>query len=382
MKRKIVVTTGSRAEYGYLRPLLHTISESKKLKLYLIVTGMHLSSKHGMTVKNIEKDGFKIYKKIEMIPKGDQNYFMSVALGKGIIEFSKTFRRLNPDINVILGDRDEALASAIAAYHMNIPNCHIHGGDRTQAGIDEYNRHAITKISNIHCAATKKSKSRIINMGENPKNVFLTGSPSIDEFNKEITKKEILEKKYKIKFSGNDILLIQHPVTTEISKSKIQIQNILTAIIRTRKNVIALAPNSDSGNRAIFQKLMEFSKKYSFFHMYRNLPRNDYLGILKNCGVLVGNSSSGIIESIYFGIPVINIGIRQKDRERGKNVIDVNENSPNSIFGGIMKALKSKNKKISKKDFIYGTGNSSKKITKILENIKLNDELIKKQIFY
>ena len=151
MKKKILVTTGTRAEYGILRPLLQKISKSKKLELLLVVTGSHLSQKHGFTIKEIKKDGFKIHKTIDLVPKGNSNYHMAIELGKGIIEFSNIFQKLKPDINLILGDRDEMFASAIAAYHMNIPNAHIHGGDKS-GGIDEYTRHAITKISNIHFA--------------------------------------------------------------------------------------------------------------------------------------------------------------------------------------------------------------------------------------
>ena len=383
MKRKITVTTGSRAEYGFLRPVIKSIADSSKLELFLIVTGMHLSKKHGMTIKNIKKDGFKIYKKVKMSPKDDSTYSMSLALGKGIIKFSKIFQKLKPDINVILGDRDEALASALAASHMNIPNCHIHGGDKSQAGIDEYNRHAITKISNIHFAATKKSKQRILKMGEDPKYVFVTGSPTVDEFkNNKITNKKTLEKKYHIKFTGNEILLIQHPVTTENKLSGEQITNILKAIVKTKKTTLAIAPNSDAGNQLIFNKLKIYSKKYPFIKMFLSIPRNDYLGFLTNCKILVGNSSSGIIESSYFNLPVVNIGIRQRDRERGKNVIDVENYSVNSIYRAIINSFRKRRVKIPKKDLIYGTGKASKKIVNVLEKIKLRDDIIKKQIFY
>ena len=154
-KRKVVITTGSRSEYGILRPIIKRLSNNQRFDLFLIVTGMHLSKKHGLTINDIKKDGFQIYKKFHMTPKNDSPFEISKSLGVGITEFSKIFKNLKPDLNLILGDRDEALASAIAAYHMNIPNAHIHGGDKTKAGIDEYNRHAITKISNIHFAANK-----------------------------------------------------------------------------------------------------------------------------------------------------------------------------------------------------------------------------------
>ncbi len=379
VKRKIFVTTGSRSEYGILRPVLHEIVASKKLKLYLIVTGMHLSKKHGMTINEIKKDGFKIFATVDMIPKGNSPFFMSKALGEGTIKFSEIYRKLLPDINVILGDRTEALASSLAAYHMNIPNAHIHGGDKSKAGIDEYTRHAITKISNIHFAATKKSRDRSIQMGENSKYVFFTGSPSIDEiYNQSITSKSILEKKYDIKFKGDEILLLYHPVTTDIKNSE-DIVNILQAVVKHKKTTIAIAPNSDAGNKKIFQLLGTYSKKFPFIRLYKNLPRCDYLGMLQNVGVLVGNSSSGMIESSYLTIPVINVGIRQKDRERGKNVIDIEKTSINSIYNAIDESIKIK--KVNEIS-VYGDGKASKKIVQYLENIILTKQLIQKQITY
>ena len=179
-KRNIVVTTGTRADYGILRPVLDEIKNSKKLDLRLIVTGSHFSKEHGMTVNQIKKDGYEIAAKINMIPKKDSQFESTKILGEAIISFSKIFKKLKPDINLILGDRDEMLASAIAAYHMNIPNAHIHGGDKS-GGLDEYTRHAITKLSNIHFAATKKSANRILQMGEKSEFIIHTGSPSIDE---------------------------------------------------------------------------------------------------------------------------------------------------------------------------------------------------------
>lgn len=381
-KRKILVTTGTRADYGLLRPVLKMISRSKKLELHLVVTGSHLSKKHGLTINEIKKDGFKIFATVNMIPRGDKTYFMSKALGEGIIAFSEILLKLKPDINLILGDRDEMLASALAACHMNIPNAHIHGGDKS-GGIDEYNRHAITKISNIHFAATKKSKERIIKMGENSKYVFLTGSPSIDEVLKnKITSKKELENKYGLKFTGDEILLVQHPVTTQVEESKRQILNTLRAVSKLKRTIIAIAPNSDAGNKDIFTYLKSYSQTYDFFRMYDSIPRRDYLGMLRYCGVLVGNSSSGLIEASYFNIPVVNIGIRQKDREKGRNVFDVKNDSVNSIYHTISKTLKTKKHRKFIREYIYGNGTASKKITHYLEKVVLDNKLIEKQISY
>jgi len=382
MKRKIAVTTGTRAEYGILRSVLKSILESKKLRLYLIVTGTHLSKKHGLTIKEIKKDGFKIFKTIDMIPKNDTGHSMSKILGKGIIEFSDVFSRIKPDINLVLGDRDEMLASVIAAYHMNIPNVHIHGGEKS-GGIDEYNRHAITKMSNIHFAATKKSVSRIIRMGENPRYVFLTGSPGIDEITcNKISTKMDLKRTYRLEFNGDEILLLYHSVTTEPELSEKNISDILKAIVRLKKFTIAIAPNSDAGSRKIFKYLESFAQKYDFIRLYTSLPRKDFLGMLKNCGVLVGNSSSGMIEASYFQIPVVNLGIRQEGRERGACVFDVKNITVKKVQDIILKALVTNTKIRKTKKTIYGSGNASKKIVKYLEQIPLNRDLIQKQLAY
>ncbi len=380
--RRITVTTGTRAEYGILKPLLQQIDNSKKVELILIVCGMHLSKKHGNTISEIKKDGFKISKKIDMIPKGNTNYDMAKVLGIGIVEFSNTFKKFKPDLNLILGDRDEAMASALAAFHMNIPNAHISGGDKTKAGLDESIRHAITKISNIHFPISKKSKQRIIKMGESPKFVFDMGSPSIDMiYKKQIIPKNELERKYKIKFNGDDILLIQHPITTEPKKSKEQISLLIKGILKTNKTVFAIAPNSDAGNSEIFQALEICAKNNPKFYLFKNIKREDYLGFLKYSKVLIGNSSSGIVEAAYLNTNVINIGTRQKGREYDSNVHHLETPTIHMIEKTINKILKLKNNKIEN-HFIYGKGNSCSKILKILEEIKINNELIQKQIEY
>ena len=381
MKQKISITTGTRSEYGILRELIKEISKSKKLELYLLVTGMHLSKKFGYTINEIKKDKIPIHAKIKMIPSGNTPYDMSVSLGKGIVGFSKIFKKIKPDLNVVLGDRDEALASALAASHMNIPNAHIHGGEISQ-GIDEYNRHAITKISNIHFAATKKSKERIIKMGENRRNVILTGSPSIDEIKmSKISSKHELEKKYLVDLDKPLFLLIQHPVTTEFEKSDLQIKMTLDALSKLKNQTIAILPNSDAGNEQIINQLRIFSKKCNFLKVFPNLPRNDYLGFLRHCSALIGNSSSGIIEGSYLHTPVVNIGIRQLGREKDVNVIDVPIFSKYLILNALKKSLKKKNKKI-KNSSIYGTGNASKKIVQYLETIPINLQMIQKKLVY
>lgn len=381
MKKKIAITTGSRAEYGILRSLIHEINQNKNFELLLVVTGSHLSKNHGMTIKEIIKDGIKISSKININPKGQESFDSATSMGKAVIEFAKFFKKSKPDINIILGDRYEMFASAIASYQMNIPNVHIHGGDRS-GGLDEYTRHAITKISNIHFTATKMSSERIRKMGEKSKTIFHTGSLAIDEIlNHNITKKQELEKKYKIKLNGKNILLIQHPVTTENENVQKQISKTLQAILKIKKDIIIIGPNSDTGNKFIQKKIKEVSKNNNNVKVFDNIPRQDFLGLLNNCGVLVGNSSSGIIEASLFKIPVVNIGVRQQNREQGPNVMNVKEFSEKKIEIAIKKAF-SKNKTELKISKIYGNQRVAKKMINILEKINVDEQIMKKELTY
>ena len=381
MRKKIAVTTGTRAEYGILRSLIYEINQNKNFELLLVVTGSHLSKNHGMSIKEIINDGFKISSKININPKGNKPFDSTISMGKAVIEFAKFFKKFKPDINIILGDRYEMFASAIASYQMNIPNVHIHGGDES-GGLDEYTRHAITKISNVHFTATKRSSQRIKKMGEKSKYIFHTGSLSIDEIlNDNITKKQELEKKYKVELSGENILLVQHPVTTENKNVEKQISETLQAILKIKKNTIIIGPNLDTGNESIQEKIKKVSRNNNMIKVYDNIPRQDFLGFLNNCKVLVGNSSSGIIEASLFKIPVVNIGIRQKNREHGPNVINVKEFSKKEIEIAIKKAL-SKNKAKLKISKIYGNQRVAKKMVSILEKINVDDQLMKKGLTY
>jgi GDP/UDP-N,N'-diacetylbacillosamine 2-epimerase (hydrolysing) len=379
-KIKITVTTGTRADYGILRPLLKKIENSKKLELILIVTGSHLSQEHGKTVKEIRKDGFKINAEINIIPQKDDQYNTSIAIGKGIIEFAKCFKKFKPKLNLILGDRYEMLASAISAYHQNILNIHIHGGDKS-GGLDEYSRHAITKISNIHFTATKKSASRVIRMGEDPKYVIQTGSLAIDEImKKRITGIEEINKKHKLKLKGNEIIVLQHSDTNEPQNAQKQILATLNVIRKTKHAAIIIGPNIDTGNKEIIKTIHKFAKDDSI-KFCSSLPREDFLGLLKNCKLLIGNSSSGMIEASVFKIPVINIGNRQKNREHGKNVINIKEFSEKKIEDAIKKALTIPKSKLEMTK-IYGNGKSAEKIVNYLEKINVEERLFKKEITY
>lgn len=379
-KKKIIVTTGTRAEYGVLKPLLEQIKKNPKFQLYLIVAGMHLSKKFGYSVNEIIHDGFTISGRVKMVPLGNSGYEMSVALSEGIKQFSNIFRKVKPDINVILGDRDEAFAAALAAMHMNIVNVHIAGGDISKGGIDEYIRHAITKISNVHFVSTQKSHANVIKMGEDKKYVFQTGSPTIDGIPKKFPSKNDVLKKYGLR--DGYLLIIQHPVTTEVSESGDQMKTTLEAVVKTGRDAIVIGPNSDAGHQEILQTIKRYVKKYGFIKFHVNLPRDEYLSLLKYCDLIMGNSSSGIIDAPIFKKAAINIGIRQEGRESAGYIVNTTHNT-NSILRAVKYVSSPQFKhKLKKSKNVYGDGNASYRIVRILENLKITPELLQKKITY
>ena len=380
--RKVAVITGTRADYGILYPVLKAIDSSENLKLQLIVCGMHLCPDFGMTIKEIEKDGFEISDKFETVFSSDTGSSMAKTVGLSIMYAAQSFERLKPDIVLVLGDRGEMLAAAIAACYMNIPVAHIHGGE-VSGTVDESIRHAITKLSHIHFPATEDSRNRIIKMGEKEENVFVVGAPGLDviKITKYMSREEFLNK-----FSLKDdkiILMTQHPVTTEIGDVDFQIRETLNAIVSIGKQTVITYPNSDSGGRIIIRRIEEYRQKYSFIKVYKNLSQYDYLNLLNNADVMVGNSSSGIIEAASFKLPVVNIGTRQNGRLRGINVMDA-AYSKKEIINAINKSLYDDDyiKSLDKCINPYGDGNASSKIVKILNDIKIDRNLIQKKITY
>lgn len=380
--RKIAVLTGTRAEYGIYYHVLKEIEKHKDLELQLIVCGMHMCPDFGMTINEIEKDGFKIDDKIETIFSSDTGAAMAKSIGVTIMDLSQSFSRLQPDVVVTLGDRGEMMAAAIVATHMNIPVAHIHGGEVTGT-VDESIRHAITKLAHIHFPATEDSRERIIKLGEREENIFVSGAPGLDYIaHAKYHSKEDLVKKLGLK-GDKFFMLTQHPVTTEKDLVREQMIETMEALVEMGIETIVSYPNSDSGGREIIEVIEEYKKKYDIFKSYRNLSQVDYLSILKYTSAMIGNSSSGIIEAPSFKLPVINIGTRQQGRLRAVNIIDVDYGREN-VLNGLKKALYDEEfKKILEQcNNPYGDGNASEKIANTLSEIKLDRELIQKRITY
>ena len=355
-KRKVCVVTGSRSEYGLFYPILNKIQESNKLELQLISTSSHHSSEYGLTYKQIENDGFNIVDKIENLYLTDTKPSIVKSTGLATSLLSDSFDRLQPDVVLLLGDRYETHAAATAAMLMNIPIAHIHGGEITEGAVDEQIRHSITKMSYLHFCATETYRQRVIQMGEDPARVFNSGAPGIDNIiNLNLLTKKILEKELSWKFTSKSALFTYHPVTLEENDIAHDLEVILSILETFNFNILFTYANSDVGGRLINQKIEQFCKiQPAKYKVVKSLGQVKYLSAMKYVDLLIGNTSSGIIEAASFKKPVVNIGNRQKGRLRGENVIDCNLNT---LQESIKTALSSSfRNKIKNMNNIYGTG--------------------------
>ncbi len=382
--KKVCVVTGTRAEYGLLKFVINNIQQSQKLKLLLLVTGMHLLKKFGYTLDNIKKDGFSITKTIPMYDENDnQKESLGIALGRAIKNFSKAFVDIKPDILLVLGDRYEPLAAVLAASTFFIPIAHIHGGDNVfQGQVDEQIRHAVTKFANIHFPVTPKSSQRIKLLGEEDWKIHMVGSPGIDMvYQENLLKREELFLKYKLDKKKKIVLCTQHPYVFEAEKAGKQMKITLQVLKDLNLQTIIIYPNNDPGSELIIEEI-ESNRNVKNFKIFNNLERKIYLSFLKNVDILVGNTSSGLIESPIFKVPVVNIGDRNKGRESGDNVLNV-PHEYLKIKNAIHYALTDDFKKVCQKvKNPYGEGNASKLIVNVLENLEINKKLLVKKLTY
>lgn len=380
--KRIAVVTGSRAEYGILYPLMKKIKSCPKFKLLTLVVGMHFSSEFGNTINEIRKDGFSIDGKVCSINTEDTNADMARYLGKVIIKAVDVLDEIKPDCIILLGDRVDILAMAMAASYMNVVIAHISGGDITGSGLDEPARHAITKFAHLHFAATKKSAQRIIKMGEEPWRVFVA-APELDSIlDKKLFNKEEISKRYNLDLSKPILLVVQHAVTTESHRAKGQIRETLEAIRELKYQTILIYPNADAGGRSMIKVIKKY-ERYPFIKAYKTLPHKEYLGLMNIVSVIVGNSSSGIVEAPSFRLPAVNIGTRQEGRERAKNVIDAGYNKEETKCA-IKKALYDNKfkEKVNKCKSPYEHGKTSEMIVSILKRIRINKKLLQKSITF
>ena len=378
--------TTSRADYGLLCGLMEAIRDDEALDLQVIATGMHLSPEFGLTYRNIEQDGFRIDRKVEMLLSADGVSAVTKSIGVGLMGFSDAFDDLCPDIVVVLGDRFELLSAAIAALIARIPIAHIHGGETSQGVIDEGVRHAITKMASLHFPATEAYRVRIIQMGEDPRSVFAFGAPGLDAMQdvRLLTKAE-LESRLDFTLESPTAIVTYHPVTLERDTAEEQIENVLTALSQENVRAVFTKSNADMQGRLINKRIAEFCRtRPADYRLFDNLGQEVYLNCLRHLDLMLGNSSSGLIEAPTFKLPAVNIGDRQRGRIKAANVIDVGY-SVAEIASGIRRSLSTgwKEELRDMKNPYAGCddGNVSFRIMERLKEVELGESLLKKRFY-
>ena len=383
--RKICVFLGGRANYSSIRSAMKAIQEHDELALQVVLGGAGLVDKYGDLDSILQKDGFKVDKKIHMQVAGDEPGVMVKTAGLGLLGLADAYSELEPDFVVVVGDRYEVMSAAMAAAYMNIRLAHTMGGEVTGT-IDESIRHAITKFAHVHFPANRESGERIIKLGEDPKSVFVVGCPRIDNV------KRILESNPSVPediyttqggvghvfdLTKPFLLISQHPVTTEYGLARKQITATINAAAKTGLPLIILWPNADAGNDELSAGIRIYREFHpdAEIHLFKNLPIDVYTRLMNNAACLVGNSSSGIREGAFIGTPCVNVGTRQNGRERGCNVIDAS-NNVDEIYNAILKQIE--HGKYPSQP-IYGDGEAGKKIADILSGVEVS---VQKKISY
>ncbi len=377
--RKICVITGSRAEYGLLSGLMKAIHDDEELQLQVIATNMHLSPEFGLTYREIEKDGFTIDKKVEMLLSSDTPNATAKSVGLGTIGFADAYEDLKPDMIIVLGDRYEILSAVSTALFYKIPVAHLHGGEITEGAYDDSIRHAITKMSHLHFTSTEEYRNRVIQLGEHPDRVFNVGAIGIENIKKvSLMSKSELEESLCFEIGNKCLLVTYHPVTLENFTAEEQSKNLLAALDKYKDyQIIFTMPNSDTNGRIIMQeieKYVEQNKERAI--AFKSLGLKRYLSALQYVTAVVGNSSSGIIEVPSFGIPILNIGNRQKGRIAAESVVNCGVNK-DEILAGLEQVLKAEHKEIRNP---YEGKNTTTDILQVLKSYQL-EGLIQKTFY-
>ena len=375
--RRIVYITGTRADFGLMRSTLLALDCSSAISLGVIVTGMHLAEKYGWTVKDVENSGLEIISRVPVDLEPETGKTMALAISTMLMEFTKILNDDRPDLILVLGDRGEMLAAAVAGLYLNIPVAHIHGGERSGT-IDESIRHAISKLSHIHLVATEESSSRLISLGEACDRVHVTGAPGLDGIHELASySRSSLVRKFDLIYGQTICLFVFHPVVQESASAGAQTEIILEALTKIAGlQIIGILPNADSGSELIRQQMDV--EKYPSLHTYKNLSRKEFVSFMQIADVMVGNSSSGIIEAGSFGTPVVNIGSRQQLRQRNSNVTDVELDS-DAITRVVDIAIKNGKGPMQN---VYGDGSAGRRIVATLESIAIDDRLLDKVLTY
>jgi GDP/UDP-N,N'-diacetylbacillosamine 2-epimerase (hydrolysing) len=382
MKRKICVISGSRADYGLLRFVMQGINEDPDLILQVVATGMHLSPTFGFTYKEIEADGFNIDFKVEILSSSDTPVGLAESMSKGLIGCARAFNRLKPDVIIVLGDRFEIFAATAAALVAKIPIAHLHGGETTVGAFDEAFRHSITKMSHLHFVATEEYRKRVIQLGEDPKYVFLVGGLGADGIKKiSLLSKEELESSLGIKLKSRSLLITFHPVTLEDMTAETQMRELLSALSDlSDTSLIFTMPNADTGGLVLIKMIEQFVESHHNAHSFISLGQQRYFSCIAEVDGVVGNSSSGLTEVPSFKKGTINIGARQLGRLQASSVINC-EPEEEEIRSALVKLFSHDFKSsLVMTSNPYGQGGASDSIVNVLRDIKL-DKIIQKTFY-
>lgn len=381
-KRKICVVTGTRAEYGIMSRLMKSLKDDPKVELQVIATNMHLSPEFGMTITEIEGDGIRVDKRVEMLLSSDSNVGIVKSMGLELIGMADALEELDPDLVVLLGDRYEMLSVASASLIMGLPVAHLYGGEITEGAYDDSIRHAITKLAYLHFTSTEEYASHVIQMGEDPERVFCVGALGADNIKKnEVMALQELEESLGMDLGDNFIVVTYHPVTTEVGDAEKQINNLIKSLDKIKKEhkCLITLPNSDSDGRVITTQLMNWVKENrEYACVVTSLGRRRYYSALAHCKAVVGNSSSGLCEAPSFKVPTLNIGNRQRGRTQGNTVINC-DTTEEGIDAGLEKILASDFTEYVKQngENPYSKENTLEEIHKILVDYPLPKNLTK-----
>ena len=374
------MVTVARSDYGIYVPVLRRILSDPDLRLHLIVTGMHLSPEFGLTVEAIDSDGFEIGDRIEMLLSSDTPEGIAKSMGLGTMGMAQSYARKLPDILMVLGDRFEMHASALAALPFKIPVAHIHGGELTEGAIDDALRHSITKLSHLHFVSTEQYARRVIQLGEEPWRVTVSGAPSLDNLHSlKLLDAQELERQYGLNLSPPPLLVTFHPVTLEYEQTEWQMGELLGALSNIEMPVIFTMPNADTGGRAISRMIKESVNTRALTRVVDTFGTQGYFSMMATAAAMVGNSSSGIVEAPSFKLPVVNIGTRQRGRIRPANVIDVGYDR-SEILKGIKKATQPEfRESLRHLENPYGRGQAADTIVERLRAVALDETLTRKR---
>ena len=378
MKRTIAVITTSRADYSHLYWPLRDLSENENVDLKIIALGSHLSPEFGNTVQEIEKDRFRIDSRIECLLSSDTDVGMAKTIGVATLSLADLFGKMRPDLLLLIADRYEMLAPAAVALALRIPIAHIEGGEVSEGAIDDAVRNALTKLSHIHFTSTPAARNRVIAMGEEEWRVHRAGAPSLDHLRRQLLlSRDELEKCLQLNLQTATILVAYHPMT--IARDTLQeVEALLTALGSLSEQILFCYPNADAGSRALIERTKTFIASRGNGRVFTNLDTVTYLSLLRQVDMLVGNSSSGIMESASLSMPTVNVGLRQQGRERPRNVLDAVAD-PNAILQAISRARTSEfRESLSGMINPYGEGRASETIVRVLTTVPLSQTLLMK----